>query len=118
VLDPASVEFFPSEDHHRPFETKVRDRDKALFFTTFTADDQNTLITRMDAARRLKMASVSLQGTVFRDERSTLIMSHPVQGEGQKVFTWGLGAMLGVTFGQGEVDAMAVPQCVSTLFSS
>jgi hypothetical protein len=48
------VDFGPSEEHHRPFEIKVvstkEGHKMALFFCTATADDQNLLITRMDAA--------------------------------------------------------------------
>lgn len=118
----AVMDFGPVEEHNKPYETRVAVRDKALYFCPMSADEQNTLLTRMDAARRLKMASVSLHGTVFRDMRETLLMSHPsgVGGEppGQKVFTWGIGAMLGVSYKTGgSVDGMAVPQSVKALES-
>lgn len=100
VLNPLEVDFGPCEEHHRPFEIKVtspRDGNKmSLYFCPETADDQNVLITRMDAARRLKVASVSTSGTVFSDERSTLQMAltSPAGPEsGAKAFSWGLGSL-------------------------
>jgi len=118
----AVMDFGPVEEHNKPYETRVAVREKALYFCPMSADEQNTLLTHMDAARRLKMASVSQQGTVFRDMRETLEMSHPMgvggQAPGQKVFTWGIGAMLGVSYKTGgSVDGMAVPQSVKALES-
>jgi hypothetical protein len=108
ALDPLDVEFGPSEEHHKPYEIKVTSKDTekglkmVLFFCPETADDQNVLITRMDAARRLKVASVSTSGTVFSDERATLQMaltsgSSGVES-GAKAYSWGLGGLLGVAF--------------------
>ena len=122
VLNPLDVDFGPSEEHHRPFEIKVvslrAGTRMALYFCPETADDQNVLITRMDAARRLKVASVSTSGTVFSDERTTLQMaltsgtSGPEAGA--KAFSWGLGALLGVAF-KSKMDGMSIPHKVAAL---
>lgn len=89
-----------------------------LFFCPETADDQNVLITRMDAARRLKVASVSTSGTVFSDERATLQMaltsgSGGAEG-GAKAYSWGLGGLLGVAF-KSKMDGMSIPHRIAAL---
>lgn len=124
ILNPLDVDFGPSEEHFRPFEIKVvslrasTGTRMALYFCPETADDQNVLITRMDAARRLKVASVSTSGTVFSDERATLQMaltsgtSGPEAGA--KAFSWGLGALLGVAF-KSKMDGMSIPHKVAAL---
>ena len=124
TLDPLDVDFGPSEEHHRPFEIKVVSKDAekglrmALFFCPETADDQNVLVTRMDAARRLKVASVSTSGTVFSDERATLQMalssgSGGPEG-GAKAYSWGLGTLLGVAF-KSKMDGMSIPHRIAAL---
>jgi hypothetical protein len=121
-LNPLDVDFGPCEEHHKPFEVKVVSAkdgvNKTFFFCTESADDQNTLITRMDAARRLHVASVSGSGTVFNDESTTLQMaletrsSGPVNGA--KAFSWGLGDLLGVEF-KSKMDGMSIPHRLASL---
>ena len=92
---------------------KISSGGQTLFLCTVTPEDQNKLLQRIDAARRLKVAHVSVGGTKFKLTQEIIAMGSGVNpGEGgAKVFTWGVGLMLGNS--DTSVNGMSVPQRVT-----
>ena len=108
------IEYSPCEDHKRTHEIKISSSGQTLFLCTTTPEDQNKLLQRLDAARRLKVASVSHAGTKFRltDEVVSMGSGFSASESGAKVFTWGVGLMLGTN--DTSINGMSLPQRVTT----
>lgn len=112
-LDPSKISYALSEENKRPNEIKVVSGadNKTLFFCTVDAAAADALLMRIDAARRSLVASVE-NSTTFRSMDE--VLKEPpgfFAGEpGAKVFTWGVGMLLGI--GKADVNGMAVPQRV------
>lgn len=116
-LDPNDLTATICEDHKKPFEIKIASKAQTLFMCCESSDAQNALLARIDAARRLKVASVEhgAAGTLlYKSESEVNAAGNGVfPGEpGKKVFTWGVGMLLGV--GKADISGMAVPQRVAT----
>lgn len=113
VLDPNDIEYKSCADHKKPFEVKVFSKDKTLFFCLDSADQLNNLMARIDAARRLKVASVEANGTVFKSEQDVVGQGNGISaGEpGPKVLSWGVGILLGI--GKEGINGMSVPQRIA-----
>lgn len=109
-LDPNDIEYKACEDHKKPFEVKVSSKAQTLFFCMESADQLNNLMARVDAARRLKVASVEDNGTKFKSEADVANAGNGiVPGEaGPKVLSWGVGILLGI--GKEGINGMSVPQ--------
>ncbi len=104
------------EDHKKPFEIQIVSKGQTLFICCETADAQNALLLRIDAARRLKVAAIEhgSAGTHIYKSQSDVEAAGSgfAPGEmGKKVFTWGVGMLLGT--GKEGISGMAVPQRVS-----
>ncbi len=120
LLDPSDVIAAPCEDHKKPFEVQISSKNQTLYFCCETSDAQNALLARIDAARRLKVASVETAGGahVYRTPDDVVAAGNGVlAGEpGKKVFTWGVGMLLGI--GKADISGMAVPQRIPTFYSA
>ncbi len=119
ALDPADLVAEETADHKRPFEIQVSSKGQTLYMCAESAEDQAALLARIDAARRLKVASVEHgggDGAPLRYRTAEDVAAAGggavMPGEpGKKVFTWGVGVLLGV--GKADVSGMAVPQRVT-----
>ncbi len=109
-LTASKFSFEPTQEHRRPFEIQITSGTEALFFTTADAKELNRLIVALDSARRLKVASVETNGTVFRNQDAIIALGDGFGASepGAKVFSWGAGAQLGTN--DGNVNGIAVPQ--------
>ena len=112
ALDPADVSYLPVDEHRKSYEVKVSSGGCSFFFCPESADAQNQFLTHMDAARRLKVAAVEQRGAVFRSEMHVVGLSAPGTEAHPKLFSWGVGALLGTN--AEHVDGISVPQRVST----
>ena len=111
-LDPHDVTYLPVDEHRRSYEVKVSSGGSSFYFCPESADAQNFFLTRMDAARRLKVASVEQRGAVFRSENHVVSLSVPGGEAHPKLFSWGVGALLGTN--AEHVDGISVPQKVAS----
>lgn len=86
-----------------------------LFFCLESADAVNRLMARLDAARRLKVASIENNGSVFQTEEAVAGAGSGIApGEqGTKVMSWGVGILLGI--GKDGINGMSVPQRIKDL---
>ena len=112
-LDPNDLTTGVCEDHRKSFEIKITSAGKTLYFCCESADAQNTLLARIDAGRRLQVASVEIgpSGVAFYKTENAVISAGNglMLGEpGKKVFSWGVGTLLGI--GAPNISGMAVPQ--------
>lgn len=111
-LDANDIEYKACEDHKKPFEVKVSSKGQTLFFCLESADQLNNLMARIDAARRMKVASVEQNGTIFKSEKEVSAVASVMPGEpGAKVLSWGVGILLGI--GKDGINGMSVPQRIS-----
>lgn len=117
ALDPNDIEYKACEDHKKAFEVKVCSKGQTLFFCLESADQLNNLMARIDAARRLKVASVESNGTVFKSEADVAGAGNGIMpGEpGPKVLSWGVGILLGI--GKDGINGMSVPQRITNFRS-
>ncbi len=116
-LDPNDIEHEKTQDHKKPFEMKVKSGDQTLFFCVESAEQVNILNARLDAARRLKVASVEENGTVFKSESDVSNDGNGIANgeQGPKVMSWGVGLLLGI--GKEGINGMSVPQRIATFRS-
>ena len=105
-------------DYGKPWELKVSSRNQTLFAAAEGEEAMNTLLMKIDVARRLKLAGDDGKELVLCDtaERAA-IASGVAHGElGPKAFVWGVGSMLAM--GNTAVQGLAFPQRVQALKSS
>jgi hypothetical protein len=112
-LDPNDLTTGVCDDHRKSFEIKISSGGKTLYFCCESADAQNTLLARIDAGRRLQVASVEIGPTgaaFYKTENAVVSAGNGLMlGEpGKKVFSWGVGTLLGI--GAPNISGMAVPQ--------
>jgi hypothetical protein len=110
VMRPEDVTYLPVDEHRKSFEVKVSSGGQSLYFCPESADAQNQFLTHVDAARRLKVAAVEQRGAVFRTESHVVSLSAPSREAHPKLFSWGVGALLGSN--KDHVDGVSVPQQV------
>jgi hypothetical protein len=109
TIDPLLVLAQPSVDHSNPNEFKVESKGQVFYAYTESAEERTKLLQRIDAARRVKLAG---------DDGTTLVRSDAAKVEmtsdsGRKVFSWGVGSMLGN--GNTSTQAWAMPSMVTSL---
>jgi len=111
AMDVLKVEAAASTDNKRPNELKVQSNNMALYLCTESAAERGELLRRLNAARRRRVCG---------DDGTALILSEAAGsalggggGRGSKVFTWGIGAMLGN--GRQDTQAWGQPQLVNAL---
>ena len=105
------MEAATSTDNKRPNELKVQSNNMVLYLCTESAAERGELLRRLNAARRRRVCG---------DDGTALILSEAAGsalggggGRGSKVFTWGIGAMLGN--GRQDTQAWGQPQLVNAL---
>lgn len=108
-IDPLLVLAQPSTDHSNPNEFKVESVGQVFYAYTEAAPERSKLLQRIDAARRVKIAGDDGTNLVKAADTKMTVGSEP----GRKVFSWGVGSMLGNN--SSTAQAWAVPQVVSTL---
>lgn len=99
------------QDHGRNYEIKITSKDQTLFAAAENDEAADSLLAKIDIARRLKIAGDDGKELVPVDvaARAAADMTQP--GEpGVKVFSWGVGSMLASN--SPAVQGMAFPQRV------
>lgn len=116
-LDPGDITYAKSDDHKRPFEMRVTSRGFNFYFCPDSEAACDEFLAHIDAARRLKVASVEADGRIFKSEHQLALESQPVAGteHGYKVYTWGVGLLLGI--GKLDINGTSIPQRVSMIKS-
>lgn len=109
-LNANDIEYKACEDHKKPFEVKVTCAKQTLYFCMESADQLNNLMARIDAARRMKVASVEDNGNKFKTAEQVAEQGNGISpGEpGPKVLSWGVGILLGI--GKDGINGMSIPQ--------
>ena len=112
----ASADLFATlcNDHAKPHEIKITSKGQTLFAAAESDDAAQALLTRIDIARRSKIAGDDGKDLVPVEAAEKSAAAGVSPGEpGPKAFNWGVGSMLAMN--APSVQGMAFPQRVQGL---
>lgn len=108
TIDPLLVLAQPSTDNGNANEFKVESKGQIFYAYTEAPEDRTRLLQKIDAARRVKITGDDGAALVRADAAKIA-----VSGGGRKVFSWGVGSMLGNN--NQLAQAWALPQVIASL---
>lgn len=109
ALDALKLVAAASAENKRANEFKVQSNSMLLYACTETPEERSALLQRLNAARRRRICGDDGAALILSDAAGSLLG----YGGGAKLFSWGIGAMLGN--GRHDTQAWGQPQLVAAL---